>query len=186
MTTTPVSAALALAWPLQSPAALNAFYGNPDANGDGKPDPKWEEANIVKIAPLYPMIWAFDTDADGKLDDPVKGIRIHKLCVPAFNEFCRQVLAWAGSQERIEELNLHRFGGAYNFRAKRGNSKSLSTHSWGCAWDLDPANNGFRQAYRPGVSLPLEVIAIAKKLKADAGADWNPADCMHFQFARIR
>lgn len=175
----------ALAWPLQSTAALNAFFGNPDANGDGKPDPKWEAENIIKIVPPYNMVWAFDTDADGKVDDPVAGIRVHKKAAPHLMAFLDDVLALYGSQAAIEKARMHLFGGAYNFRLKRGGT-TLSTHSWGVAWDMDPERNGFKQPYVPGQSIPMQVVDLAKKQGAIAGVDWTPPDGMHFQFARIR
>ena len=184
--TAPAKAAAIPVWPLQSPAALNAMFGNPDANGDGKPDPKWEAANIIQIEPPFDMIWAFDTDADGKLDDPVRRIRVHRLAAEPLLAFLNGIEKLYGSQKAIEKVNMHRFGGAYNFRVKRGNSKSLSTHSWGIAWDMDPANNGYKTPYKPGRSIPMEVVAIGEKLGATWGGRWNPADAMHFQLARTK
>jgi hypothetical protein len=170
-------------WPLQNRAALNAFYGNPDPKGIGKADAKWEAANIVTIVPPYQLIWAFDTDADGKIDDPVKTVRVHRLCADPLMAFFGSVKAHYGSHEKIVAARMHLFGGAYVFRGKRGNPTSLSMHAFGCAWDLDPERNGFRQ---PKFSMPAAVIELAKAQGADAGADWNPPDAMHFQFARIR
>lgn len=176
-------------WPLQSRAALAAFYGDPDPKRTGKADPKWEDANIIKIVPPYPMVWSFDTDADGKADDPVTGIRVHKLCAKPLLAFLTGIQGYyGGDQAAIEKVNMHRFGGAYNFRTKRGNPESLSTHAFGCAWDMDPERNGFKQPYRPGVSIPLAVVALAKEQGADWGGDWSKGsvDAMHFQFGRIR
>ena len=42
---------------------------------------------------------------------------------------------------QITELGLDQFGGVFNNRNLRGSADKLSMHAFGCAIDLDPANN---------------------------------------------
>ena len=58
-------------WPKQTEIELVKFYGNPDANNDGLPDPIWEAQNIVRIIPPYQMYLAWDTKK------PVSKIAVH-------------------------------------------------------------------------------------------------------------
>lgn len=165
------------AWPSQSPQALNQFYGNPDANMDGRPDVKWEAANIVRIVPPYPMIWSWNLA-------PVKSIALHKKCATTF-ELCLKEIAAKLSVQDILKYQLDRCGGGYNFRLMRGVNR-LSTHSWGCALDLSPERNGLGVPYRPERNMiPMSVVAIFKAHGIVWGGDFKKADAMHFQAATI-
>lgn len=167
------------AWPHETDVAK--FYGNPDANGDGRPDPVWERENLTRVTPPWKMIAAWPPFT------PIRLFWIHKKCAPAlttalqtiFDEFDRD-------QAKIEDAHLHRFGGAYNFRRMRG-AERLSMHSYGCAIDLDPAANPLGKAYvGNGTMMHLKAIAAFRSVGAEWGGDWHRPDCQHFQFARTK
>ena len=161
-------------WPRQSAAEMNAFYGNPDADHNGVPDPTWEAANIVKLVPPYRMVLAWAPD------QPVKAIRIHRKCTDSLARILGGIVDHYGTQKAIEAARMHLFGGAYNFRLKRGGS-TLSNHSWGSAIDLDPAGNPFGGK----VTMPRAVVDLFAAEGWVWGGPWNTADGMHFQAARL-
>lgn len=158
---------------------MNAFYGNPDANGDGVPDRAWEDANIVKLTPPYRMAlaWAPET--------PVTTIRVHRLAAGPLLTVLRGILDHYGPQAEIEAARMHLFGGAYNFRLMRG-AAQLSIHSWGAAIDLDPARNAFGQAYALNAGMmPSAVVELFRDQGWVWGGAWHKPDAMHFQAAQV-
>lgn len=162
-------------WPTQAPAALNAFYGNPDANGDGAPDLKWQQENLTTITPPYPMFY------DGK---KVSKISVHKKAAESLLQVLKKIKAITTEAER-KQYGLDQFGGVFNFRRKRGGT-SLSTHSWAIAIDLAVALNGFGVAYgsQPNM-MPLKVVAAFEEEGWTWGGLWSNADAMHFQAAEV-
>lgn len=162
-------------WPNQTPAALNAFYGNPDKNNDGAPDLEWQRENLVAIPVPYAMFY------DGK---KVTKISVHKKCADALSRALIAVSKITTAEER-KQYQLDRFGGVFNFRRKRGGT-SLSTHSWAIAIDLAPALNGFGVKYgsRPNM-MPMKVVEAFEAEGATWGGLWSNPDAMHFQFADI-
>lgn len=161
------------AWPKQS--AMTDFYGNPDANGDGKPDAAWEAKNLVYITPPYQMYY------DGK---PITRIRCHRLVADSLS----RVLTGIGKEipaDVIKRCGLDQFGGVYNFRPKRAGS-TLSTHAFAAAIDLAPALNPFKVKYgsRPNM-MPMAVVKIFEAEGWVWGGLWSNGDAMHFQAARI-
>lgn len=161
-------------WPRQS--AMTAFFGNPDANGDGKADAKWEAENLVFITPPYQMYFG------GK---PINRIRCHRLVADSLT----RILTRIGKEvprETIVRCQLDQFGGVYEFRVKRGNSKSLSTHALACAIDLAPALNGFKVRYGSRSNMmPMQVVKIFEAEGWVWGGLWTNGDAMHFQAATI-
>lgn len=159
-------------WPLQS--ECNRFYGNPNKNGS--PDPKWESANLVAIVPPYRMTYA------GK---PIKTIRVHKKCAESLLRILNRIFELAGhSQATVDAWGASIFGGAYNFRLMRG-GVSLSMHSWGCAIDLDPANNGLGDQTPKFDKHPLVMQAFEEE-GWEWGGSWSKRDGMHWQAAWTR
>lgn len=158
---------------------MSAFYGNPDANGDGVPDRQWEDANLVKITPPYPMVlaWAPET--------PVKAIRCHRKVAHSLESILAQILNYYGSHEAVQAARMHLYGGAYNFRLMRG-ANQLSIHSWGAAIDLDPERNAFKRKYGsvPGM-MPQPVVEIFQSEGWVWGGKWKTPDAMHAQAATI-
>lgn len=165
-------------WPLQSDAAaMNKLYGNPDANGDGAPDPSWAAKYLTTIVPPYRMV----LDWDRKV--AVKRITVNKGCAAALLAALTGIRDLYGSQAAIEAAGLHLFAGVYNFRPIRG-GKALSTHARACGIDLNPGKN------RQGTagSMPPSVVAIFDAQGATWGGRWagKSKDAMHFQFARVK
>jgi hypothetical protein len=165
-------------WPLQR--ECEAFYGRPDGDNNGEPDRAWEDANLQRIVPPWKMYLAWD------VAKPVANFRIHRLCVPSLASILGTIWAHAGcSQNKIEEMRLHLFGGAYNYRTMRGSNR-LSMHSYGCAIDLDPENNPMGKAWNPDLGmLPMSVVQAFEAEGWSFGGRWQRPDAMHFQAARV-
>ncbi len=164
-------------WPLQSDlVAMRARFGNPDANGDGAPDPAWAAKWLTTITPPYAMFYA------GK---PVRAITVNRGCSDALLAALAGIGKHYGTAAAIKAAGLDQFGGLYNFRVKRGNSSSLSMHAYGAAIDMDPDHNAFRGHSH---AMPAAAVQIFKDQGATWGGDWSAGsyDPMHFQFARTR
>lgn len=157
-------------WPQQDKASLDAYFGRPDANGDGLPDRDWEARNLTLVAPPYPMVLAWD------LDKPVRVIRCHKKVAPSLLRVLGRIAAHYGSDAAIRQHGLHLYGGAYCFRVMRG-GHALSVHSWGAAIDLDPAHNPF--GGHP--AMDPQVVGLFAAEGWVWGGDWTRRDGMHFQ-----
>jgi hypothetical protein len=161
-------------WPRY--AELSKFYGNPDFNFDGLPDPKWEADNLVRIAPPYKMQWSWS-------NQPVIRIACHHKIADHLEAALREVGAKFNAEDRAK-FQLDRCGGCYNFRSKRGGS-NLSVHAYGAAIDLAPSLNplGRRYGAVPNM-MPMEVVRIFEKHGARWGGLWRRGDAMHFEWAR--
>lgn len=152
---------------------LNAFYGNPDANGDGSPDLQWEVHNIVKIAPPYRLFWSWS-------GEKVKTLRIHNKCAGSLLMILDEIGKEFSELER-KTYQIDQCGGGYNFRLMRGGNR-LSTHSWGCAIDLAPVINGLGVPYNPDKGMmPEKVVKIFKNHGWNWGGNWSRPDAMHFE-----
>ena len=163
-------------WPLQ--ANRNAYYGNP-ALPSGKLDPKWEAANLVRVAFPWRAVLAWDTKVT------VRSARMHRLCAPSLERVLLSIWRMADhEQARIQEWGMHLYGGGFEFRPVRG-GKALSSHSWGCAIDFDPVRNSYGDTTPNFAGIPEVLNAFA----ADGwvwGGPWRPkADGMHWQAARV-
>ena len=121
-----------MTWPLQRD--MRIFYGDPDADRNGEPDRTWEDANLTRILPPYPMVLAWDIKA------PVKTIRCHRLVAPSLTRILTRIGEHYGSPAAIRAARMHLYGGCYTFRSIRGGA-ALSTHAFGVAIDLDPERN---------------------------------------------
>lgn len=167
---------LSAKWPSQ--AACNAFYGNPRGTG-GRVNPTWEAANIVRVEFPWDAVLAWDPHVR------VKSARVHRLCAGSLTRVMLAIWRASGmSQSVIDSWGVSQFGGAFEYRPKRGGT-SLSMHSWGCAIDLDPARNAFKDTTPNFATIPQVVDAF----RAEGwtwGGPWRPnADGMHFQAATI-
>lgn len=165
-------------WPTQDVDSLNAFYGNPDPSGAGVPDPSWEAQNIVRVAPPYPLVLAWNPA------QPVKTISIHKKCADSIL-CCLSRIHDEISASDILKYELDHYGGAYMFRMMRGAAR-MSVHSWGAAIDLSTAINSF--GARLGSKPNMMPQAVADIFSAEGwvwGAPWQTADAQHFQAALV-
>lgn len=173
-----MSAAAKAVWPKPDLASMNAYYGNPDRNRDGTADRDWEDANLTRLVPPYRMVLAWDTARE------LSAIRVHKKVAPSLESILERILEHYGSQAAVEQARLHLFGGAYNFRLKRGGS-TLSNHSWGSAIDLDPERNAFGRRWKPGAGMmPEAVVELFKSEGWRWGGPFPKADAMHFEAVR--
>lgn len=107
-------------WPLDREAELRAFYGEPGSQ-------------LVKLSLPYPLRLAWD------LSTTVLSTQCHKKVAASLQKVLEQVVLYYGF-DAVQQLRLDLYGGGFNLRAKRGGS-SLSTHSWGIAFDFDPEHN---------------------------------------------
>lgn len=121
-------------WPLDRDAELRAFYGEPGAN-------------LVKLSLPYPLRLAWDLSAT------VLSTQCHQKVAASMQNVLAQVLQYYGF-EALQQLRLDLYGGGFNLRAKRGGS-SLSTHSWGIAFDFDPEHNQLKwDSSKAGLARP--------------------------------
>ncbi len=154
-------------WPRDDQDSLGRFYGAPGTNQ-------------IKIKTAYPLRLAWD------LNTVLDGFSCHQLVATSMEQIFAETLAHYGL-DKIKELRLDRFGGCLNVRRIRG-GKRLSTHAWGIAVDIDPANNQLRQTSveaslaKPEYDPFWQIIEStgATSLGRTKNYDW-----MHFQFAGI-
>lgn len=150
------------------------FYGNPDMDANGLPDPIWERENIVRIAPPYNMVLAWDTTR------AVSRIAVHKKCEKSLRRILTKIAEEFDAKDRAY-YQLDRFGGCYNFRLMRGGVR-LSVHSYGAAIDLAPELNGLGVKYKPDSRMmPMKAVRIFEADGWGWGGDWHRPDAMHFE-----
>ena len=183
-------------------AEMIRVYGNPTKNG--KLDPVWREQNIVMMDLPYSMRLAWDKDTI------VRRIAVHRLVVDdltailtdiwnhcrkrakanAENKKAAAKIVDAGAltafwdkltMQWVQHFGLDLYGGAFNYRLIRG-GKSLSTHSWGIAIDLDPERNGMGDST---FSMPDFAVEAFERRGWVWGGRWKGrgVDAMHFQRA---
>ena len=155
---------------------LSKFYGNPDLNYDGLPDPKWEADNLVRITPPYKMRWSWS-------NQPVLRIACHHKIADHLEAALTDIGRTFDSAER-ERFQLDMCGGVYNFRPKRG-GEDLSVHAYAAAIDLAPKRNRLGRRYNSVPDMmPQLAVDIFAKHGARWGGLWRRADAMHFEWAR--
>lgn len=118
-------------YPSQAERAMVEFYG-PKAGLRCT-------AGTVRLP--FPFVIAWDET------DTVETFRCHELLEETLTELFQEAVDLYGERE-FRRLRLHYFGGCFNDRPMRGGTRP-STHSWGAAVDLDPANNRLRQRSVP-------------------------------------
>lgn len=108
--------------PTQFPAYSNIeqFYGEPGES--------W-----VRMRLPFSMRVAWD------LSVVVNSFSIHEKCKESAEQAFELIAAEYNRSDR-QELGIDLFGGCGNVRRMRGGTK-MSTHSWACAIDFDPARN---------------------------------------------
>lgn len=88
---------------------------------------------LVVVPCPWPLALAWD------LNTRPSGIGCHEQVADSLARVLARIHDHYGP-ERLRELGLHRYGGCYNKRRKRGGTR-WSTHAWGIAIDWDPAHN---------------------------------------------
>ena len=146
-------------WPKNDDESMTRFYGRA---GD--------ETNLVSFS--FPFRMYYD-----RL--PVAKSRCHKKVKDSLIRILIDIEERHGNDSNIL-LAAQTYGGIYNFRQMRGGSRP-SKHSWGCAIDLDPDDNGNKTSWPQNATMPFEIIeAFAREGWTSAGAFWG-RDAMHFE-----
>lgn len=152
-------------WPKDNEAALDAFYTRPDGSA------KWEVTNLVYIHTPWKSYVA-ETDTELK-----RGIRVHKKVADSLTSIFNELWELFGKdQKKIESADLHKIGGAYYFRVRRGSGR-LSNHARGIAIDIDPLDNPMRKGSRGDMQTKVIDVFIRH------GWKWGGVygDPMHFE-----
>jgi hypothetical protein len=162
-------------------------YGNP-RKSNGTLSQTWYHNNITMVELPYTMRIAWDKSIN------VHYIPFHKLAAPALIKALTDAYNYArievkkvspgqdtafynkATLEYLQNHHLDLFGGSFNFRKKRG-SNSLSVHSWGVAFDIDPSHNPMGGKS----TLPDWFVKIMHENGFKWGNDFG--DPMHWQMA---
>ena len=162
-------------WPTQS--ECDDFYGNPrDPSDPTQASAKWVSDNIVIIKTPFTLTYT---------GHPVVSIRCHRLVADALTGVLEEVRdAASNDQATLDAWGISIFGGSYNYRLMRG-LNTLSMHSYGCAFDFDPARNVLGD-HNPHFKLCDAVLNAWNDHGAMWGGSWpTRPDGMHWQFARV-
>lgn len=153
--------------PIDSPAGMREFYGAPGEN-------------LVRLTCPYPMVLSYDPGVK------IKSFLCHEKVHDSLLTCLQTILKHYGSIEKIADARMDLFGGCYNDRNRRG-GRTLSTHAWGAAIDLDPVRNDRGKPYKKDSGMmPIEVINIFEDAGWTWGGRFSVPDAMHFQFAKIK
>jgi len=152
-------------WPKDNTPSKIAFYG--DFNSKG-----WQDLNLAHYIPPFKMYYSKQLMEHG--------ILVHKKIIPALDLVFKEIWSKCGQdQATLDKTGASNFGGCFNIRRIAG-SDNYSNHSWACAIDLDPENNGFNTGH--GHMQPI-VINAFKNQGALWGGDYKGrTDPMHFEF----
>lgn len=137
---------------------------------DGTIDsPAWESAmGFTLIEFPEPLQLSF-----GSPYQTAHGMRVHPVSAPA----------WTQAFNLLEKeglwLDLHTFGGSYNFRTQRGYDSVLSTHCWALAADFDTKN--LPLGSDPSKMNPA-IVQIFESLNFVWGGRFKRPDPQHFQW----
>jgi hypothetical protein len=153
-------------WPADNPTALQAFYGP-------------RGANLVRARMPYPVFY------DGK--EMAGGFAVNAKVQESVERVGARVLEVYGAQ-RIRELRLDQFSGAFNDRPITGGTRP-SVHAWAAAIDWWAAENQYRWDHRRAKLAGPEYVAWWEAWEAEGWISLGRLrnfDWMHVQAARIR
>lgn len=143
--------------------AYRSAYGDPRGRGGAVVSPSWYRDNIVMVPVPFAM-------AMGTIK--ISRIPFHKVCAPALASVLADLKTRAkGKQATLDLWGVSKFGGSFNYRVMRGLS-TLSMHAFGCAVDLDPANNGLGDPTPRFAQFP-EVLKAFSAQGFTWGGDWD-------------
>lgn len=146
---------------------INSIYGLPGRN-------------IVDFKIPYKMKLAWDEEII------IETFQCNAKIVPNLDAIFNCVKL-AYDSNSIKDLGLDLFGGCFNIRNKRGGS-SLSTHSWGIAVDIDPANNQLAWNKNKARLAKKEYNNFWSIVETNGGYSLGRLknyDWMHFQFIEV-
>jgi len=150
--------------------AFGSFSYTPDPTSQNpehvKIDPLWVQRNLVSIE--VPLL--------------KRQLQCHRLAAPVFTKFLQRV-EQAGLGDRILSFN-----GGFAPRFKRGSRTRLSAHSWGCAIDLNEAQNrrGTIPATLSHKGTLVEIVPIGIECGLYWGGHFRTQDGMHFEVAQLQ
>lgn len=161
-------------WPHQRDVV--SVFGDPrDPDDITRPNAKWEADNLVSVKPPFPILYA---------GQPVRSVRCHRLVATAFTGALEAIRdAYSNDPEWLSASGITIFGGSYNYRLMRG-LNTLSMHSYGIAFDFDPARNGLGDPTPNFANYP-EILKAWESFGATWGGKFSRHDGMHWQFAGI-
>lgn len=154
-------------WPKDQDAALDAFYSRPPVPVTAK----WEVQNLVYIFPPW-KIYIPETSTELQ-----RGVRVHKKVAESLASIFNELWEIFGkSQAAIEKEDLHKIGGTYAPRPRRGSAR-LSNHARGIAIDIDPIDNPMHKGSRGDISTKVIDVFVRH------GWRWGGVygDPMHFE-----
>lgn len=173
-------------WPTQK-QILNcvSIYGDPrDQHDKSRPSARWESENLVYVQAPFNMFFARQ-----KL---TRGCKVHRHCAESLGRIFGNLMDAAnGNQEELDYWGVTHYGGGHIFRLMTG-GRSLSMHSFGCAIDLDPPRNGWKDRTPRFREFP-QVLNAFREEGWRWGGDWNgngrsdderQCDGMHWQATR--
>jgi D-alanyl-D-alanine carboxypeptidase len=134
---------------------------------------QWEQ-QALQTQPLpRPLIYAYDTT------QKITRVRAHRLLTEHLVATLEECLSRGVPLQRIK------YGGCYQWRAKRTAAGELSLHTWGIAVDVEPAENPLGEPWVDnGVRLDPRIIHAFKDLGWFWGGDFqHTKDPQHFQWA---
>lgn len=163
-------------WPKQSLVLANkSVYGDPRGRGGGVSSPTWQRQNLIGV----PCPWKLYMG-----DITITRLTVHKHCADSLTRALNKIWERAGKkQKQIEEWHMDSYGGGFNYRLMRGGSL-LSMHSYGCALDFDPANNGLGDN-TPFFTSSHPYVEEFEREGWTWGGRWKRNDAMHTQAAII-
>jgi hypothetical protein len=147
--------------------ALIQRYGQPLDYVDRQD--RWGAITLVRRELPFSLPYAY-----GPVE--VTAIRAHRLIADELVEALWEAHDAGVPVERIT------YGGCYCWRPQSGNTGKLSTHTWGIAVDLDPANNWRGMVWKDdGKMLHPTLVRVFQARGWKWGNDWDTPDPMHWQ-----
>lgn len=151
------------AWPKDTQAARNAFYGDP---GKGQ-----IASQMVPVVPPFAMYY------EGKR---VRAIQFHKKAAPALLAALNEIWDYCQhDQAKIDAAGVSKYAGAHNHRMVRGSKTKWSNHAYAAAIDLNAAENGL---YAKGNMPQFVIDAFCRQGAMWGGWYKGRLDPMHFEF----
>lgn len=135
---------------------------------------------------LKTMLIPFEMKLAWDVSVKVKKITCHRKVAPSLLGVLEDLLEHY-SANGLRQLGIDLYGGCFNKRKMRGGS-SLSTHSWGAAIDLHPAQNQLRWNHKKALFARKEYKFLLEAFTAEGWVSLGlekDYDWMHFQAVKL-
>jgi hypothetical protein len=136
--------------------------------------------NMTKLDVPYKLKLAWEPQTT------LSKISCHQKVAKSLYTIFENTLKTYGEKE-VSKLKLDLFGGCVNVRRMRGGT-AWSTHSWGCAYDVDPDNNQLKWGKDRATLAKPVYEPFWKIVEAEGAVSLGRSrgyDYMHFQFAAL-